>query len=162
LSNEKIVYSPSDICTTHFNKDSYNDNKGGVAMNFNPIFPPVVTNLPPVFTTLPPIVTRRVNIVNRPQIITQPHIQENITQIQNQIIKRNVFCDRPQCCESSCFHEENCHMGCCPGPMMPQPFGPQQFGPQPGFVPGPVPGFGPVTNPNNNIDLDIDINQGMF
>lgn len=123
-------------------------------MNFNPFFPPNVTNLPPTFTQLPPIVTRRVNIVNRPQIITQPFIQEDITQINNQVIRRNVFCNRPSCfqCNSCC--EENCHIGQCPGPMG-QPF--QQFQPAPGFNPAPVPGFGPVTFQNNEID-DINFN----
>lgn len=134
-------------------------------MNFNPFFPPTVTNLPPTFTTLPPIVTRRVNIVNRPHIITQPHIQEQITQFNNQIIKRNIFCDQPQCCENTCCCEESCHIGRCPGPMFPimRPFvpGPIGFTPTqgPAFGPGPGPAFGPGMQ---NMDNDMDMNQGMF
>lgn len=129
-------------------------------MNFNPFFPPAVTNLPPTFTTLPPIVTRRVNVINRPHIITQPHIQEQITQINNQIIKRNVFCDQPQCCENTSCCEESCHIGRCPGPMFPQP---RPFV-QPGFAPGPAPFTpGPAFGPGmQNMDVDADNNQGMF
>ena len=59
---------------------------------------------------LPPIVTRRVNVVHRYQIINQPHIVEDVTQICNHVIKRHQCYNRPICCENTDFHEEN---NCC-------------------------------------------------
>ena len=59
---------------------------------------------------LPPIVTRRVNVVHRYQIINQPHIVEDVTQICNHVIKRHQCYNRPICCENTDYHEEN---NCC-------------------------------------------------
>lgn len=59
---------------------------------------------------LPPIVTRRVNVIHRYQIINQPHITEDVTQICNHVIKRHQCYNRPICCENTDYHEENC---CC-------------------------------------------------
>ncbi len=59
---------------------------------------------------LPPIVTRRVNVVHRYQIINQPHILEDVTQVCNHVIKRHQSCTKPMCCECTDYTEEN---GCC-------------------------------------------------
>ncbi len=64
-------------------------------------------------TNLPPIVTRQVNVVHRYQIINQPHICENVTQICNHCIKRHQYVPRPICCEHTDYSEEN--LGSCPG-----------------------------------------------
>jgi hypothetical protein len=111
-----------DINTFIFLNASYNTNKGGETMNqFNPFigninaFPTTVTSLPPVVTNLPPIVTRHVNIIQRTNIINQPHIHEEITQVQNHTIKRHQCCTQPSCHECCSFVEEPC----CPCPPMP-------------------------------------------
>jgi hypothetical protein len=125
---------------------------------FNPLpnvttFPTTVTNLPPVVTNLPPIITRRVNIVNRPFIINQPHIHEEITQIQNHTIKKHHCCTRPMCYECCDFIEE----GCCPQPCeapcgpMAEPFGQSQFLGQQGLA-GRPPMQGPFSS---NVDMNV-------
>lgn len=60
---------------------------------------------------LPPIVCRRVNVVHRYQIINQPHIIEDVTQVCNHVIKRHQTYNRPICCEHTDFTEEN--NSCC-------------------------------------------------
>lgn len=57
---------------------------------------------------LPPIVCRRVNVVHRYQIINQPHVIEDVTQICNHVIKRHQTYNRPMCCEQTDYSEENC------------------------------------------------------
>lgn len=75
-----------------------------------------VTNLPPQINNLPPIITRRVNIVNRPIITNQLHILEDITQINNQHIKRHFCVTKPSCCETHSHQEVNCcNTGCNAG-----------------------------------------------
>lgn len=128
-----------DINTFNFKIISYNDSKGGAAMNFTP-FTPNVTTLPPTVTTLPPIVTRNVNVLHRFNIVNQPHIHEDITHICNHHIKRHFCCRRPICREHCDFREEFCG---CPGQM------------RPGF--GGFPGQGQFGR--NNVDIDIDIND---
>ncbi len=59
---------------------------------------------------LPPIVVRRVNVVHRYQIINQPHIFEDVTQVCNHVIKRHQTYNRPMCFENTDYTEENC---CC-------------------------------------------------
>lgn len=93
---------------------------------FNPLpqitaFPPTVTTLPPVVTNLPPIVTRQTNIIHRPFIINQPHINEVVTQVQNHIIKRHHCCTRPMCCECCDFVEEGCCQPMPPCGQLPNP-----------------------------------------
>ena len=58
---------------------------------------------------LPPIVCRRVNVVHRYQIINQPHIIEDVTQVCNHVIKRHQTYNRPLCCEQTDYTEENCN-----------------------------------------------------
>ena len=58
---------------------------------------------------LPPIICRRVNVVHRYQIINQPHIIEDVTQICNHVIKRHQTYNRPMCCEHTDYTEENCN-----------------------------------------------------
>ena len=58
---------------------------------------------------LPPIVCRRVNVVHRYQIINQPHIIEDVTQVCNHVIKRHQTYNRPMCCEHTDYTEENCN-----------------------------------------------------
>ncbi len=60
---------------------------------------------------LPPIVTRRVNVVHTYQIINQPHICEDVTQVCNHVIKRHQYYQKPICCQANDFQEEN--NGCC-------------------------------------------------
>ncbi|HEY8444982.1 MAG TPA: hypothetical protein VIK94_02510 [Bacilli bacterium] len=107
-------------------------------MNFIPFTPPFVTNLPPVVTTLPPIVTRSVNVLHRFNVVNQPHIHEDITQICNHNIKRHFCCRKPICQEHCTFREEFCG---CPFPMTP------------GFVGNP----GLFNQPN--VDVDYDLNN---
>lgn len=57
---------------------------------------------------LPPIVTRRVNVVHRYQIINQPHILEDVTQVCNHVIKRHQCYNKPICCENTDYQEEGC------------------------------------------------------
>lgn len=64
---------------------------------------------------LPPIVTRRVNVVHRYQIINQPHVLEDVTQICNHVIKRHQCYNRPMCCENTDYTEENCCNQCGQG-----------------------------------------------
>ncbi len=59
-------------------------------------------------TNLPPIVTRQVNVVHRYQIINQPHIMENVTQVCNHCIKRHQCIQKPICCEHTDYKEEQC------------------------------------------------------
>jgi len=56
---------------------------------------------------LPPIVCRRVNVVHRYQIINQPHIIEDVTQVCNHVIKRHQTCTRPMTYEQTDYAEEN-------------------------------------------------------
>lgn len=56
---------------------------------------------------LPPIVCRRVNVIHRYQIINQPHIYEDVTQICNHVIKRHQTYNKPICCEHTDYAEEN-------------------------------------------------------
>lgn len=58
---------------------------------------------------LPPIVCRRVNVVHRYQIINQPHIIEDVTQVCNHVIKRHQTYNRPMCFENTDYSEENCN-----------------------------------------------------
>ena len=58
---------------------------------------------------LPPIVCRRVNVVHRYQIINQPHIIEDVTQVCNHVIKRHQTYNRPMCCEQTDYSEEGCN-----------------------------------------------------
>lgn len=58
---------------------------------------------------LPPIVCRRVNVVHRYQIINQPHIIEDVTQVCNHVIKRHQTYNRPMCFENTYYSEENCN-----------------------------------------------------
>lgn len=58
---------------------------------------------------LPPIVCRRVNVVHRYQIINQPHIIEDVTQVCNHVIKRHQTYNRPMCFEQTDYSEENCN-----------------------------------------------------
>ena len=60
---------------------------------------------------LPPIVTRRVNVVHTYQVINQPHICEEVTQVCNHVIKRHQYYQKPLCCQSNDYQEEN--NGCC-------------------------------------------------
>lgn len=60
---------------------------------------------------LPPIVTRRVNVVHTYQVINQPHICEDVTQVCNHVIKRHQYYQKPICCQANDFQEEN--NGCC-------------------------------------------------
>ncbi len=62
---------------------------------------------------LPPIVTRRVNVVHQYQIINQPHIMEDVTQVCNHVIKRHQCFTKPICCENTDYKEE----GCCNNQM---------------------------------------------
>ena len=62
---------------------------------------------------LPPIVTRHVNVVHRYQIINQPHIMEDVTQICNHVIKRHQCITKPICCENTDYQE----VGCCGNQM---------------------------------------------
>jgi len=71
-------------------------------------FPPQVNYTQPVVTTLPPIITRRVNVIHRFNIVNQPHILEDITQICNHCIKRHQCCTRPMCFEHTDYQEEGC------------------------------------------------------
>lgn len=60
---------------------------------------------------LPPIVTRRVNVVHTYQVINQPHICEDVTQVCNHVVKRHQYYQKPMCCQYNDYQEEN--NGCC-------------------------------------------------
>ena len=60
---------------------------------------------------LPPIVCRRVNVVHRYQIINQPHVIEDVTQVCNHVIKRHQTYNRPLTYENTDYAEEN-QCGC--------------------------------------------------
>ncbi len=92
---------------------NFNEFPGMQNQFIEPTLGTTVTNLPPQINNLPPIVTRRVSVVNRPIITNQLHILEDITQINNQYIKRHFCCTKPSCCETNTSQEINCcNTGC--------------------------------------------------
>ena len=58
---------------------------------------------------LPPIVCRRVNVVHRYQIINQPHIIEDVTQVCNHVIKRHQTYNKPMVYENTDYTDEGCN-----------------------------------------------------